>query len=189
MRCVVVNGSPRRDGNTACALDVVVQGITKVSPDALVQTFNLNEIGFRGCQGCLACKTEDAHRCMLDDGLAPLLDTINEADTLVIGSPIYMGHVSGQTKCFLDRMYGFMGPNRTLRLRPGKRAVVVITQGMEDESAYASVTELLERFFLRRGFSNVRTVVVPGTSGRNRGDIKFREEIYHRLYEAGESII
>jgi multimeric flavodoxin WrbA len=93
---------------------------------------------------------------------------MKEADAWVIGTPIYMGHVSGQLKLCLDRVYGFMGPNRANRLPPGKKAVIAITQGMQDPEAYKNVAELLFYTLSRRGVS-VRSIVAGGMSSAMAG--------------------
>lgn len=193
MKILVLNGSPRRNGHTARLLDVVVGAATDAAkgaggaggakPETEVRTYILNELAFKGCQGCLECKKETAKRCEQADELAPVLDYMKEADTWVIGTPIYMGHVSGQLKLFFDRVYGFTGPNRANRLPPGKKAVIAVTQGTQDPDTYKNVVELVSYMLSRRGIS-IRSVVAGGSSSAVPGST-FSKEVEDRARAAG----
>lgn len=185
MKIVSVNGSPRRNGNTAKLMELVELGAKSAAPDAKIRRFHLNEMDFKGCQGCRHCKTEHAIGCVQNDDLTELLREIVTSDALILGSPIYMGHVSGQFKLFMDRLYGFTGPNRTIRLPSGKRAVIVLTQGVKDVTTYSNVVDLLTHMFSRRGFVSVEAVLAGGCSGAASGDIAFPAEVEAKARKAG----
>ena len=78
-------------------------------------------------------------RCEIEDGLTAVLDKMLQSDRWVLATPIYMGHVTGKFKMFLDRTFGFSSPTETRRVPPGKKAVIAATQGWSDENRYASV--------------------------------------------------
>lgn len=187
MKLLVLNGSPRADGNTARLLELVVQSAKESLPELEVYRYNLNELDFKGCQACMVCKRENVEKCVQQDDLSPVLDLMLQSDAWAIGTPIYMGHVSGQLKLCLDRMYGFMGPNRTNRLPSGKRAVVVVTQGVSDENQYKHVAEQLTNLLARRGFSSVITVIAGGRS--SSGFSEFRPETIESAAAAGRSLV
>lgn len=57
-----------------------------------------------GCQGCNGCRENPEHRCILgDDGMNGFFDKMVEADGILIGSPVYYGNVSTETKALIDR--------------------------------------------------------------------------------------
>lgn len=105
MKVIAVNGSPRKKWNTATLLKEALKGAT--SEGAQTELIHLYDLNFRGCKSCFACKTrggESYGRCALKDDLAPILKKVEEANALVLGSPIYFGTVSGEMKSFMERL-------------------------------------------------------------------------------------
>jgi multimeric flavodoxin WrbA len=112
------------------------------------EKYHLNDLNYSGCQACNYCKSHE--NCKIDDDLSGLLEDIAEADAVVFGSPIYFYLFTGQFKLMEDRMYSFIDPGFTSRLKPGKKAVIVTSQGNPDLSAFekaatefAGILELL----------------------------------------------
>jgi multimeric flavodoxin WrbA len=112
------------------------------------EKYHLNDLNYSGCQACNYCKSHE--NCKIDDDLSGLLEDIAEADAVVFGSPIYFYIFTGQFKLMEDRMYSFIDPGFTSRLKPGKKAVIVTSQGNPDLSAFekaatefAGILELL----------------------------------------------
>ena len=106
MDIVVVNCSPRPRGNTAQLLDQAIEGIHSLGADAVrVNYYHLQALG---CHSCFSCKRLDSPsfgRCAWDDSLKPVLDMIiDDADALLIGSPIYYKCVSSGMRAFLERL-------------------------------------------------------------------------------------
>lgn len=105
MKIVAVNGSPRKNWNTHILLNKALEGAESAS--AHTELFNLYDLEYKGCIGCLACKVKNGKslgRCAVDDGLKPVLDAINTCDGLVLGSPIYLGGVTAMMRAFLERL-------------------------------------------------------------------------------------
>jgi len=159
MKILAINGSPRPNRNTASLMKLVIEAAKKENPDVEVMWCNLNDMTYNGCHSCLACKASGMESCIQKDALAFVLDLMVKFPVWIIGTPVYMGHVSGQLKLMMDRMYGFMGPNRENRLPPGKKVLVVVTQGA-GEDRHGELAEYLERFFSRgrshQGLRNAR---------------------------------
>ena len=108
MKVYAINGSPRRNRNTAKMLDKVLEGVKAEFPDAEVERINLFDLKFTSCKSCFACKRKDERfkaTCALKDDLAPVLQKIKEADGLVIGSPIYYRTITGQLHSFYERLF------------------------------------------------------------------------------------
>lgn len=191
MKILVLNGSPRPFGNTSRLIERIVESAmdaaTKAGVPAEVRGFALNDLSFRGCQGCMRCKKETAGGCEQVDQLTPALQAMMECDVWVMGTPIYMGHVSGQFKSCLDRMYGFTGPNRKVRLPVGKRAVVAITQGQQNTDEYKGVADLLTYMLSRRGLT--AQIVVSGGSASALPGLPFTAEVEAKAKAAGEWLV
>lgn len=140
MKILVIAGSPRPDGNTSYLVRSILAGAREAQPEATVDEVSLNRLDFADCQACLKCRREDATRCATTDGLTGVFDQMLRADRWVFATPIYMGHVTGKFKMFLDRTFALSSPNETKRVPPGKKAVIAITQGWDQEDRYDSVT-------------------------------------------------
>ncbi len=107
------------------------------------------------------CKSHDG--CKQEDDMILLIEEIKRADRIVIGSPIYIGYLSGQTKIFLDRLYVFStGPNSPSKMPPGKKAALVFSQGNPDEQAFTKYIEIVPRFLGRLGMEITDTLLAAG---------------------------
>ena len=106
MKVMAVNGSPRKGWNTATLLEKTLEGAA--SRGAETESVHLYDLDYKGCTSCFACKmagNPTRGRCVMKDGLAPILDRISDGvDALVLGSPVYFGNVSGQMRCFMERL-------------------------------------------------------------------------------------
>src|SRR5690242_13764760 len=104
MKIVCLLGSPRENGNSAAIANRLCT--TAEGLGAEVHTIVLNKLQYRGCQGCMACKTK-LDRCALKDDLTEILDLIRETDILVLATPVYFWDVTSQLKTFLDRTFSY----------------------------------------------------------------------------------
>jgi multimeric flavodoxin WrbA len=105
MKIIALNGSPRKNWNTATLLEKALAGA--VSKGAETELIHLYDLDYKGCRSCFACKRKDGKsygRCAAADGLTPVLNKIEEADALVLGAPIYMGQVNGAMQSFIERL-------------------------------------------------------------------------------------
>lgn len=140
---VGISGSGRKAGNSTRLLTAALEEAAAAS-DLPPRFVNLADLSYRGCVGCRACR-EVADSCVLRDELTPVLGATATADALVLASPIYYGYASGLFKSYLDRWYSFRGGDRTLRVREGRRALLILTQGHPDPAAYAWTRQSLEK--------------------------------------------
>lgn len=105
MKVVAVNGSPRRDWNTAKILETALEEAQVQG--AQVELMHLYDLRFTGCRSCFACKRAKkrlAH-CALHDDLEPVLKKLLAADVILLGTPIYFGDVSAQMRALLERLW------------------------------------------------------------------------------------
>lgn len=107
MEILIVNGSPRREGNTARMCRAFAEGVAAVGRGISTETVRLYDLDYKGCRSCFACKRKGAAtygRCVVRDGLTPLLERAQRADALVIASPIYLMEVTGAVRSFAERL-------------------------------------------------------------------------------------
>ena len=105
MKAIAVNGSPRKKWNTAKLLEKALEGAA--SQGAETELIHLYDLDYKGCHSCFACKLRMGRSygsCAVNDGLTPVLQKIEAADALILGSPIYFGMVSGEMRSFLERL-------------------------------------------------------------------------------------
>jgi multimeric flavodoxin WrbA len=105
MKIMAFNGSPRKQWNTATLLGKALEGAA--SQGAETELIHLYDLDYKGCISCFACKTIGGNSygtCAVQDALAPVFSRIEQADALILGSPIYWGTVSGEMKSFMERL-------------------------------------------------------------------------------------
>jgi len=147
MKVVGFAGSPRKDGNTDVLLQQVLDGAAEAG--ASTEKLYINDMNFKGCQGCGYCKMNDT--CKLKDEMVEAYDMIKSADALVFASPIYFSQMTGQMRLFLDRFYALVNSDHTSRIDAGKKTVIIGAQGAPAEVSFAKVYEefagILQQFF------------------------------------------
>jgi len=99
MKILILNGSPRKRGNTDLLLERIEAGIRQSGHNA--EHIDLAQLAIHPCTGCGHCETEGA--CIFKDDMTALYDKVDAANRIVIGSPIYFYGVTAQAKAFIDR--------------------------------------------------------------------------------------
>lgn len=105
MKVIAFNGSPRKEWNTAALLNKALEGAA--SQGAETELVNLYDFDFKGCISCFACKRiggKSYGKCAVKDPLEPILKKVEEADALILGSPIYFGETTGVMRSFMERL-------------------------------------------------------------------------------------
>lgn len=106
MKVLAINGSPRKTWNTATLLLKALEGAA--ARGAETEIVHLYDLQFKGCISCFGCKTKEGKsygRCAVRDDLSPVLEKVEKADGLVLGSPIYFGTVTGEMRSFHERLF------------------------------------------------------------------------------------
>ena len=101
----IINGSPRKHGNTEILLDRVARGFTNRGGKS--RMIRLHDSGIGYCTGCFACLKQLERPCRLKDSMDEIYKILFEAKAIVLGSPVYFWGVSAQMKTFLDRLFPF----------------------------------------------------------------------------------
>lgn len=122
---VAVMGSPNSEGNTASAVDAVLNGAMGLSTN-IIKYYNLSKLKFiHGCRHCHHCVYTG--KCDLEDDISPVLEDLRKADTILFATPIYFGMPTAQFVVVLDRMYSFLSIDRKTSSLSGKNAIILVS--------------------------------------------------------------
>ena len=101
MKVLMLNGSPRKDGNTGAALKEMEAIFAKEGIE--VETVHVGALEIRGCLNCGACGK--LGKCAIDDIVNEIAEKLKEADGMVVGTPVYYGSVNGTLMSILSRLF------------------------------------------------------------------------------------
>lgn len=107
MKILILNGSPRLNGNTSYALSKIAEGLS-ANTQHEVEIINVTKIKVGGCTACEACKTNGGN-CVMKDDSKSVIDKVYEADAVIFGSPVYYFGISAQLKAVLDKFHSKSG--------------------------------------------------------------------------------
>ena len=154
--------SPRKEGNTAWAVNRILEGAKEQG--AKTQAWCSGTLDIRPCRGCLGCVKGKG--CVIDDDMQKLYTALREADALVLGSPIYMGQMTAQAKTFTDRLFAQITPRFSPQFKEenaGKKLVLVWTQGNPDPGMFGEYFDYTKKMFQLLEFDIKATQVIAGT--------------------------
>ena len=174
MKVLLINGSPRREGNTFIALSEVARTLRDEGIGAEIVS-----IGTRAVQGCIACgKCTELGRCVFNDALYnEVREKLAGADALVVGSPVYYAGPNGSLCALLDRLFYSCG--ELLAYKPAA-AVAVCRRGGASAtfdrlnkyftiSNMPAVLEQRPRTAARRGGAGCRRIADDAGAGAQHG--------------------
>lgn len=157
MNVIGINGSPRKQWNTATLVGKALEGAAVQG--ATTELIHLFDLDFKGCISCFACKKRGGKsygKCVLSDDLAPVLEKIATAEALIIGSPIYFGAVTGATRSFFERLLfpylTYTVPYGTLFAGKMKTGMIYTMNATEEQSkqvGYEQIYKTNEQYFER----------------------------------------
>ena len=112
MKVLMINGSPRLEGNTTLAL----AEMDKIFHEAGVETQTIR-VGNKAIRGCIACGScFKKGKCAFDDGVNEAAEILKESDGLVVASPVYYGSANGTIVSFLDRLFYSSHFDKTMKV-------------------------------------------------------------------------
>ena len=139
MKVLLVNGSPRKEGNTALAL----KEMEKVFATEGIETVTV-QVGSQNVRGCIACgKCRELGKCVFDDVVNEYAKVFEECDGIVVGSPVYYASANATLIAFLDRMFYSTRFDKTMKV--GASVVVARRGGL------SSTFDELNKYFTISG--------------------------------------
>jgi multimeric flavodoxin WrbA len=157
MKILGIVGSPRKNGNT----EILMNEALNTARDAGMETemFLMSEKQVAPCDACGLCF--EVGSCVVQDDMQELYDMMDRADAIIIGSPVYFGSVSAQTKAVMDRMFALL---RKRALKDKIAGALVVTRRVGASQARSLINS----------FCIVQGMIVAGGAigyGREPGDV------------------
>jgi len=127
MRILVLNGSPRPNGETAKMVKVFEKEAQELGHQ--VDVIDVCRMNIRGCLACEYCHGKGNGQCIQKDDMTKIYDKLSETEMLVLAAPIYYHGISGQLKCVIDRFYSLLYPKAPETL---KKVAMFLSSGDPD---------------------------------------------------------
>jgi len=182
MKVIAFNGSPRVLGNTHTALELVLDELGKEGIEAEMIQMGIESVD--PCNACQTCLQNTDGRCLIEtDSVNEWFDEARESDGIIIGSPVYFGGMTAQTKAFVDRMGKLAKANGDAFKRKVGAAVTV-----HRRSGALNAFNEINLFFL------IGQMIVVGSDywnvavGLDRGDVAEDEEAERTLRRLGHNM-
>lgn len=138
MKVLLLNGSANKKGNTFKALSEIASKLEKNDIEA--EIIQLGKKPVRGCIACGQCQAKQLGHCVFDDDICNfIVEKLNEADALIVGSPVYYGQPNGALMAVLQRAF-FSGAN--VQNKPA--AAVTICRRGGATAAYQTMNMIFE---------------------------------------------
>ncbi|MBI5376163.1 MAG: flavodoxin family protein [Candidatus Schekmanbacteria bacterium] len=182
--------SPRIGGNTDILMEKFLDGVR--SKGAKVEKFNLQKMNISGCLGCMKCTEVDLPEiCVLKDGMSEVYRKFIEADSVVLGFPVYTGRECALTAAFFDRMHPLRAPIHFPKISTLKRGALIGTWGWPSNDSYNHIIEF--QVMLLKLFNVITSEIITacGFWGEyyKKGIIERDQKGLEETFRAGASFV
>ncbi len=134
-KILILNGSPKKNGNTAILVDWFIQGAKAKGAKTEVVRTDFLKYKVNGCISCRRCQVSDIYECVIKDDAQPVLAKMNDVDVIVMATPLYFYGASAQLKLVMDRMFSLFkwdNDNDTMTTNLKNKTLVLIGSAYED---------------------------------------------------------
>lgn len=164
MKVLILNGSPRQDGNVTIAL----KEMEKVFAEQGIETENVR-VGNQAIRGCMACGyCHENGKCVFDDAVNALAPKFEQADGLVVASPVYYASANATLVACLDRLFYSTNFDKTMKV--GASVVCARRAGC------TATFDELNKYFTISGMPVASSQYWNNIHGRGKGDAEQDEE-------------
>lgn len=178
-KVIVLNGSPRRGGNTDALTSNAIRGIKSAGAEA--EEFFLSSLKIHPCTGCESCSSIDTY-CVFDDDMNGVLKKIAKADAILFASPVWWFNISSYLKLAVDRFFGaFMKDEHFLK---GKKMGFAFCYG-DKEPLESGVINAFRSFEDIAAFTGGRVIGVVHGCAQEKGEILKNESLMREAFELG----
>lgn len=180
MKVIGINGSSRKDGNTAIIIGKVFDELNKEGIET--ELIQLADYDIQPCRGCFACKGHG--NCVFaKDGFAEIFSRMVETDGIILGSPVYSADVSAKMKAFLERAGVVVATNPGLLRHKVGASVAAVRRG-----GGMTTVDTMNHFMLNKEMIVVGSTYWNMVYGKNIGDVLSDDEGMANMRNLGENM-
>jgi len=179
-KIVILNGSPRRKGNTSALVKAFTQGAE--SNGNTVTEFFLSGMDIHGCKGCFGGRGDRDCPCVQRDDMDKIYPAVKDCDVIVLATPLYYWNMSGQIRTAIDRLFALEeGGGNLLRGHGRASALLMAAEGNGFEDVLTYYDHLMEHL----QWKNLGHVLAGGNC--DVGDIEGKPEL-QEAYDLGKNV-
>ena len=183
-----ITGSPRRGGNTDLLLAEVMKGTA--SRGAEVKTIILNDLKITPCQHCDACF--EAGRCKYQDDMQMVYQELEQADRIVLASPLHFMGVTAQMKAMIDRCQALWARKYVLKLPPlgdrrERQGLFISVGGRRIANLFEPALATIKTLFRVLDITYTGELLFPGID--EKGAIAKHPDALHQAFLAGQKLV
>ncbi|HOL22605.1 MAG TPA: flavodoxin family protein [bacterium] len=185
IKVIGISGSPRRGGNSETLLDICLEAAG--ANGAETEKFVLNTMKFVPCQECADIRKDG--RCKIQDDMQKIYPAVEQADVIVVASPVFFGSLSAQTKMMIDRFQcQWLGINvfHSYSIKKHKTGVFICVEASGRDSFLENAKSIIKNFFVTIGASYKYELFCKNADGK--GAINNRKECLEKAREIGTLI-
>lgn len=177
---IILNGGPRRNGNTSALLKKFTEGAE--SAGHTVTEFFLDKMNIHGCKGCHGGHSSLECPCVQKDDMQQIYSAFRTCDVVVLASPLFYWNFSGQLRTAMDRLYALAENDGQYLRGNGKSCLLFMSAA---GNAFEDVVTYYNHLAEHLKWQNLGHI----TSGGNKklGDIAGKPEL-EQAYELGKSL-
>lgn len=182
-KILVLNGSPRVNGNTETLIDAFIKGAQEAGNT--VDRCNIRQMNIHPCIGCLCGGKNLQSPCVQKDDMDRIYPLFEAADIVLFASPLYFWGFSAQLKMVIDRLFAPMeatGYQET----PVKNCMLMIAAEEEGEKNFSPIIHYYESYIENMKWNDVGQLLVGGVM--QKGDINNKPDDILKAYKLGLSL-
>ncbi len=173
---LIISSSPRKNGNSDLLCNEFMKGVVEAGHN--VEKIRLSDYKINFCQACYVCKTKG--KCFQNDDMEKILEKIDNADTIVLATPVYFYCMSAQLKTMIDRTVGKY-PIK------GKEFYYIITSTNSEKKNVEKVIDALRGFAIDCTKDSKECGVIYGIGASAKGDIE-KTPAFKEAFEMGKRV-
>lgn len=187
MRVLALLGSPRIHKNTAILLEEVIKGLKECSSE--IKKYDLVRLKINTCIGCYKCG--DNGYCIYDDDMKKLYREFDEADIIILASPLYFNSVSSISKLMIDRCHALWASRFILKqpmidIKKKRTGLLICTAGAKQkEDGFIGAIKVADLFFKATSTKFDKQLLVDDT---DKISVANRSNILDKAYNIGREL-
>lgn len=187
MRVLALLGSPRIHKNTAILLEEVIKGLKECNSE--IKKYDLVRLKINTCIGCYKCG--DNGYCIYDDDMKKLYRELDEADIIILASPLYFNSVSSISKLMIDRCHALWASRFILKqpmidIKKKRTGLLICTAGAKQkEDGFIGAIKVADLFFKAASTKFDKQLLVDDT---DKISVANRSNILDKAYNIGREL-